>query len=77
MFLFDIIPGSSKPLLTCLNYYLHLLGDMLLEFWFTGICFSCTSTYYYGRVLQCALILLDGVKLENENISLQISLKDQ
>ena len=56
MFLFGIIPGSSEPLLTCLNHYLHPLVDMLVEFWFTGIQFSCICTYYYGRGVQCALI---------------------
>ena len=56
MFLFGIIPGTSEPPLTCLNHYLRLLVDMLLEFWFSGIRFSRTSTYYYGRVVRCALI---------------------
>jgi hypothetical protein len=56
MFLFGIIPGPSEPPLTCLNHYLRLLVDMLLEFWFTGIRFSRTCAYYYGRVVRCALI---------------------
>src|SRR5271169_4972828 len=56
MFLFGIIPGPSKPPLTCLNHYLRLLVDMLLEFWFTGIRFSRTHAYYYGRVVRCALV---------------------
>ena len=37
MFLLGIIPGPSEPPLTCLNHYLCILVDMLLEFWFTGI----------------------------------------
>lgn len=56
MFLFGIIPGPSEPPLTCLNHYLRILVDMLLEFWFTGIRFSRTWAYYYGRVVRCALI---------------------
>ena len=32
------------------------LVDMLLEFWYTGIRFSRTCAYYYGRVVHCALI---------------------
>jgi len=56
MFLFGIIPGPSEPPLTCLNHYLRPLVDMLLEFWFTGIRFSRTCTYYYGRVVRCALV---------------------
>ena len=56
LFLFGIIPGPNEPPLTCLNHYLHILVDMLLEFWFTGIRFSCTCAYYYGRVVWCALI---------------------
>ena len=51
MFLFGIIPGPSKPLLTCLNHYLCPLVDMLLEFWFTGIWFSRMYPYYYRRVV--------------------------
>ncbi|KAF8801630.1 hypothetical protein BYT27DRAFT_7173847 [Phlegmacium glaucopus] len=31
---------------------------MLLEFWYNGIRFSRTAAYYYGRVVQCALICL-------------------
>ena len=56
MFLFGIIPGPNEPPLTCLNHYLRILVDMLLEFWFTGIRFSRTCAYYYGRVVRCALI---------------------
>jgi Transposase family tnp2 len=56
MFLFGIIPGPNEPPLTCLNHYLRPLVDMLLEFWFTGIRFSRTCAYYYGRVVRCALI---------------------
>ena len=56
MFLFGIIPGPSEPLLTCLSHYLCILVDMLLEFGFTSIQFSCTCAYYYGRVVWCALI---------------------
>ena len=58
MFLFGIIPGPKEPPLTCLNHYLRPLVDMLLEFWYTGIRFSRTANYYYGRVIQCALICL-------------------
>jgi hypothetical protein len=56
MFLFGIIPGPNEPPLNCLNHYLRPLVDMLLEFWFTGIRFSRTCAYYYGRVVRCALI---------------------
>ena len=56
MFLFGIIPGPNEPPLACLNHYLRPLVDMLLEFWFTGIRFSRTCAYYYGRVVRCALI---------------------
>ena len=56
MFLFGIIPGPNKPPLACINHYLSLLMDMLLEFWFTGVCFSHTCAYYYGSVIWCALI---------------------
>jgi hypothetical protein len=56
MFLFGIIPGPCEPPLTCLNHYLRPLVDMLLESWFTGVRFSRTCTYYYGRVVRCALI---------------------
>jgi len=58
MFLFGIIPGPKEPPLTCLNHYLRPLVDMLLEFWYTGVCFSRTAAYYYGRVVRCALICL-------------------
>jgi hypothetical protein len=58
MFLFGIIPGPNEPPLTCLNHYLRLLVDMLLEFWYNGIRFSRTAAYYYGRVVRCALICL-------------------
>ena len=51
MFLFGIIPGPKEPPLTCLNHYLCLLIDMLLEFWYTGIRFSRTADYYYERVV--------------------------
>jgi hypothetical protein len=56
MFLFGIIPGPSEPPLACINHYLRPLVDMLLEFWSTGIRFSRTCAYYYGRVVRCALI---------------------
>lgn len=56
MFLFGIIPGPNEPPLACLNHYLRPLVDMLLEFWFTGIRFSRTCAYYYGRVVRCAVI---------------------
>lgn len=56
MFLFGIIPGPNEPPLACLNHYLRPLVDVLLEFWFTGIRFSRTCVYYYGRVVRCALI---------------------
>lgn len=58
MFLFGIIPGPKEPPLACLNHYLRPLVDMLLEFWYTGIHFSRTAAYYYGRVVRCALICL-------------------
>ena len=56
MFLFGIIPGPSEPPLACINHYLRPLVDMLLDFWITGVRFSRTSAYYYGRVVRCALI---------------------
>ena len=58
MCLFEIIPGPNEPPLTCLNHYLRLLVDMLLEFWYNGIRFSRTAAFYYGRVVRCALICL-------------------
>ena len=58
MFLFGIIPGPNEPPLACFNHYLHILVDELLEFWYSGVRFSRTSNYYYGRVVQCALICL-------------------
>ena len=48
--------SNDKPPLICLNHYLHLLIDMLLEFWYTRICFSHITVYYYGRIIWCALI---------------------
>lgn len=56
MFLFGIIPGPNEPPLTCFNHYLHNLIEELLEFWYSGVRFSRTSTCYYGRVVRCALI---------------------
>jgi hypothetical protein len=69
MFLFGIIPGPSEPPLTCLNHYLRILVDMLLEFWFTGIRFSRTWAYYYGRVVWCALICVVSDLLAARKIS--------
>jgi Transposase family tnp2 len=56
MFLFGIIPGPNEPPLACFNHYLHILIEELLEFWFSGVLFSRTSTCYYGRVVRCALV---------------------
>ena len=58
MFLFGVVPGPHEPPLTCLNHYLSYLIDELLEFWHTGIRYSRTSTFYFGRVVRCALICL-------------------
>jgi hypothetical protein len=56
MFLFGIIPGPNEPPLACFNHYLHILIEELLEFWYSGVRFSRTSTCYYGRVVRCALV---------------------
>ena len=58
MFLFGVVPGPHEPPLDCLNHYLSYLIDELLEFWHTGICYSHTNTFYFGRVVHCALICL-------------------
>ena len=56
MFLFCIIPGLNVFTLACFNHYLHILIKELLEFWYSGIRFSCMSACYYGRVARCALM---------------------
>lgn len=58
MFLFGIIPGPNEPPLACINHYLHILIEGLLEFWFTGVRYSRTSACYFGRVARCALVCL-------------------
>jgi hypothetical protein len=58
MFLFGIVPGPHEPPLACLNRYLSYLMDQLLEFWHTGIRYSRTNRFYFGRVVRCALICL-------------------
>ena len=58
MFLFGVVPGPHEPPLDCLNHYLSYLIDELLKFWHTGICYSRTNTFYFGRVVRCALICL-------------------
>lgn len=58
MFLFGIVPGPHEPPLACINHYLSHLMDELLEFWHTGIRYSRTNTFYFGRVVRCALICL-------------------
>ena len=58
MFLFGVVPGPHEPPLTCLNHYLSYLIDELLEFWHTGIRYSRTNAFYFGRVVRCALVCL-------------------
>jgi hypothetical protein len=58
MFLFGVVPGPHEPPLACLNHYLSYLIDELLEFWHTGVRYSRTNAYYFGRVVRCALICL-------------------
>jgi len=56
MFLAGIIPGSHEPPLTCNNHYFTPIVDDFLEFWNTGIKYSRTARYHYGRLVRVALV---------------------
>jgi hypothetical protein len=56
MFLYGVIPGPNEPPLACLNHYISPLVDELEVFWTTGVRFTRTFNYFYGRVVLAALV---------------------
>lgn len=58
MYLVGVIPGPTKPSLTQINHFLRLLVDDLLQFWTSGVRFSRTWKYRFGRLFRAALIPL-------------------
>ena len=56
MFLAGVIPGPHEPPLTCTNHYFTPIVDDFLEFWNTGIKYSRTLLYEYGRLIRAALV---------------------
>ncbi|PPQ78874.1 hypothetical protein CVT24_012284 [Panaeolus cyanescens] len=58
IFLAGIIPGPKEPPLTAMNSYLQPFTALLEEFWTTGVHFSKSAKYEFGRRVILALIIL-------------------
>jgi len=56
MFLLGVIPGPKEPPLACLNHYLTPVVDALGDLWSPGVQYSRMNDYYYGRVVQAAVV---------------------
>jgi hypothetical protein len=56
VYLVGMIPGPHEPHNHHLNHLLRPVVDELLQFWKTGIFFSRTSKYVFGRLVKCVLI---------------------
>lgn len=58
MYLVGVVPGPNKPSMEELNHFLQPLVDDLLEFWISGVFFSCTFLYHHGHIVRTAFIPL-------------------
>lgn len=58
VYLVGIIPGPKEPSLHQMNHLLRPLVDDLLVFWYTGVYFTRTADYAFGRLVRAVIIPL-------------------
>jgi hypothetical protein len=56
VYLVGMIPGPHEPSHHHLNHLIRPLINELLQFWKTGVFFSRTAKYPFGRLVKCVLI---------------------